>query len=162
VRTAFSFIIALFACLALNQGAVAQVNERFADMNAEIELMRSVAQTERKALVEQAMHLTAEESTAFWPVYNTYRAEIVKVSDQLVKLVTDYAALRDTLTDAQARTLLTDYLAFEQALLTVRKKYVKRFSKVLPMVKVMRFYQVENKLDLLQRLGAASQIPLAR
>lgn len=152
-----------FAALLLWQPlAVAQVNEKFADMADEIAVLRSVAQTERQAIVARAMILTNQESTAFWPVYNEYRGEIAKVSDQLVKLITDYAAHRDTLTDAQAKSLINDHIRFEQDLLKVRKKYTARFGKVLPMTKVARFYQIENKLDLLQKLGIASQVPLVR
>ena len=94
------------------------------------------------------MRLTPQESTAFWPVYNKYREEVTKVNDKLVKVITDYAAQRDTLTDAQANKLLTDYLAFEQNPLDLRKKYLKQFTAVLPMTKVARFYQIENKLDV--------------
>ena len=162
MRTRFASIAVLLASLAWNQVAFAQVNEKFADMTDEIELMRSVAQTERQAIVARAMILTKEEEAAFWPVYNDYRAEITKVSNQLVKLITDYAAQRDTLTDAQAKALLNDHIRFEQDLLKVRKRYIAKFDKVLPTTKVARFYQIENKLDLLQKLGLARQIPLAR
>lgn len=162
MRTTSAFAATLLACLALTQGASAQVNEKFADMTDEIELLRSVAQTERQAIVRQAMILTDQESAAFWPVYNEYRAEVAKVSNQLVKVVTDYAAQRDTLTDAQAKTLLNDHIKFEQDLLKIRRKYIARFNKAMPMTKVARFYQVENKLDILQKMDIASQIPLAR
>ncbi|MFZ2509276.1 MAG: hypothetical protein WAW79_12490 [Steroidobacteraceae bacterium] len=162
MRTALAVATALIASLAWNQGASAQVNEKFADMTDEIELLRSVAQTERQAIVAEAMVLTNQEEAAFWPVYHAYRAEVVKVSDQLVKVVTDYAAQRDTLTDAQAKTLLNDYIKVEQDLLKVRKRYIAKFAQAMPMTKVARFYQVENKLDILQKLGLTSEIPLAR
>lgn len=162
MRNVFSFVVIVLASLAWNPVASAQVNEKFADMTADIELMRSVAQTERQAIVARAMILTDQEATAFWPVYNDYRAEVAKVNDQLVKLITDYAAQRDTMTDAQAKTLLNDHIRFEQDLLKVRKRYIGKFDKVLPTTKVARFYQIENKLDLLQKLGLARNIPLAR
>ena len=79
-----------------------------------------------------------------------------------LKVVTDYAAQRDTLTDSQANKLLTDYLAFEQNYLDLRKKYLKQFSAAIPMTKTARFYQIENKLDALQRVGIASEIPLTK
>lgn len=162
VRTAALCLSALFASLALSQGASAQVNEKFADMAGEIELLRSVAQTERQAIVARAMILTDQEATAFWPVYGEYRTAVGKVNDQLVKLITDYAAQRDTLTDEQAKTLLNNHIKFEQDLLKLRKKYIPKFGKAIPMTKVARFYQIENKLDLLQKLGLSRNIPLAR
>ena len=162
MRTAALCLSALFASLALSQGASAQVNEKFADMAGEIELLRSVAQTERQAIVARAMILTDQEATAFWPVYGEYRTAVGKVNDQLVKLITDYAAQRDTLTDEQAKTLLNNHIKFEQDLLKLRKKYIPKFGKAIPMTKVARFYQIENKLDLLQKLGLSRNIPLAR
>lgn len=153
---------ALLISLAWNPGATAQVNEKFADMTDEIEMLRSVSQTERKVIVAKAMALSDQEAAAFWPVYNDYRAEMFKVNDRLVKIITDYAAQRDTLTDAQAKTLLNDHIKFEQDLLKIRKKYIAKFNKAMPMTKVARFYQIENKLDILQKVGLASQIPLAR
>jgi len=106
--------------------------------------------------------LTDEEATAFWPVYKEYRAAIAKVNDRLVKVITDYAAERDTLTDAQAKKLLADNFAYEQDLVKTRKKYASRFEKAIPTVKVARFYQIENKLDTINKLVMAVQIPLAR
>jgi len=155
-------LAALFASLVLSQGASAQVNEKFADMAAEIELLRSVAQTERQAIVARAMILTDQEATEFWPVYSEYRTAFGKVNDQLIKLITDYAAQRDTLTGEQAKALINSHIKFEQDLLKLRKKYIPKFGKVIPMTKVARFYQIENNLDLLQKLGIARDVPLAR
>lgn len=162
MRIRFVSVPVLMACLVWNPGAVAQVNEKFADMADEIAMVRSMAQVERQVIVADAMYLTDQEALAFWPVYNDYRAAVTKVNDQLVKVITDYAAQRNTLTDAQAKALLADSFAYEQDLLKMRKKYVANFAKVLPMIKVARFYQIDNKLDVLTRLELASQIPLAR
>ncbi|MGE0031982.1 MAG: hypothetical protein AB7T20_12770 [Steroidobacteraceae bacterium] len=162
MKIAVTCLAALFASLVLAQGASAQVNEKFADMAGEIELLRSVAQTERQAIVARAMILTDQEAAAFWPVYGDYRTAVGKLNDQLVRLITDYAAQRDTITDEQAKTLLSNHIKFEQDLLKLRKKYIPKFGKAIPMTKVARFYQIENKLDLLQRLGLARDIPLAR
>jgi hypothetical protein len=158
----FATTLVLVSLFSWQPAAFAQVNEKFADMNDEIASVRSVAQSDRKTIVDHAMELTPQESTAFWPVYNKYREEVTRVNDQLVKVITDYAAQRDTLTDAQANKLLTDYLAFEQNSLDLRKKYLKQFTAVIPITKVARFYQIENKLDVVQRLGLASEIPLTK
>jgi hypothetical protein len=158
----FAIMLVLVSLFGWQPAALAQVNEKFADMNDEIAAVRSVAQSDRKTIVDHAMLLTPQESTAFWPVYNKYREEVTRVNDQLVKVITDYAAQRDTLTDTQANKLITDYLAFEQNFLELRKKYLKQFTAVIPMTKVARFYQIENKLDALQRLGLASEIPLTK
>jgi hypothetical protein len=51
----------------------AQVNEKFADLAGEIELVRSMAQTERQAVVAGSLTLTADEGQRFWPLYNQHR-----------------------------------------------------------------------------------------
>ena len=159
----FAALAVLAASLSWQPSALAQVNgQKFSGMSDEIAAARSVAQSDRKSIVDAAMGLTPQESTAFWPVYNKYREEATKVNDKLLKVVTDYAAQRDTLTDSQANKLLTDYLAFEQNYLDLRKKYLKQFSAAIAWTKVARFYQIENKLDALQRVGIASQIPLTK
>ena len=57
--------------------------------------------------------------------------------------------------------MLDEYLDIEDDLLRARTRYVRRFDNVLPPVKLLRFYQIENKLDAVYRLNLADQIPLA-
>jgi hypothetical protein len=137
--------------------AGAQVNEKFADLNDEIEMLRTLTQAQRQDLVTGAMELTPQESTAFWPVYREYRGEFTKLNDRVVKLITDYASL----SDSQSKTLLQDFLTLQADVVALRKKYEPRFSKVLPPVKALRFYQIENKLDTVVNLTFVVQVPLA-
>jgi len=140
----------------------AQVNEKFADHAGEIELLRSMAQTERQAVVAGNLTLTAEEGQRFWPLYNEYRSDVSAVQNKRVKVITDYAAKYETLTDGDARKLLDEYLGYQTATLKLRERYVGKFSKVLPGTKLARFFQIENKLDALTDLTIASNIPLTK
>ena len=152
--------IAVVLLLVLAHPAVAQVNPAFADVSDEIEMVRSLVRMERKAAVEQAMQLTPAESQAFWTVYNEYEAERTRVNNRAVKVVTDYAAAYPEVGDARAQTLLTESFAADSDLLNLKKKYAKRFAKVLPPARVARFFQIERKLDAVQNLSVAEQIPL--
>ena len=152
--------IATALLLVLAHPALAQVNPAFADVSDEIEMVRSIVRMERKAAVEQAMQLTPAESQAFWSMYNEYEAERTKVNDRAVKVVTDYAAAYPEVGDARAQTLLTESFAADSDLLSLKKKYAKRFAKVLPPARVARFFQIERKLDAVQNLSVAEQIPL--
>jgi hypothetical protein len=159
LRTTF---LSMVVTIAFAHTASAQVNEKFADLTDEIEMVRTMARGERQALVTEAMYLTPEESQRFWPVYHEYRSDLTKINDRVVKLITDYAASFETLTDAQAKTLLNDMMAVQGDTVSLRKKYIPRFAKVLPMTKVTRFYQIENKLDTVQNLTFVTDVPLAR
>jgi len=128
----------------------------------EIRLTRTAIQIERQAIVTQAMDLTPEEMETFWPLYREYRLEAVKIGDRIVALILRYAAHFDDLTDATADKLLADFVKIEQARANLKAKFLPRFKKVLPARKVARFYQIENKLDVLTLSEMAEFIPLAR
>ena len=128
----------------------------------EIELTRAIIQAERQAIVTRAMDLTAAEAQAFWPLYREYRLEMVRVGDRLLALITTYAQNYRGLSDEMAGKLLTEHLGIEKARLQVKNKYLPRFQKVLPPKKVARYYQVENKLDVIIQAELAEEIPLVR
>ena len=146
--------------LALAHPAFAQVNPQFADVSDEIEMVRSLVRIERKAAVEQAMQLAPAESQAFWTLYNEYEAERTVINDRTVKVITDYAAAYPDVGDARAEALLAEAFDVDADQLSLKKKYAKRFKKVLSPARVARFFQIERKLDAVQNLSIAEQIPL--
>ena len=148
--------------LALAHPALAQVNPQFADVSDEIEMVRSLVRVERKALVEEAMELTPAESQIFWSVYNEYEVERTAINDRAVKVVTDYAAVYPDVGDVRAEALLEESFDVESDMLSLKKKYVKRFAKVLAPARVARFFQIERKLDAVQNLSVVEEIPLIR
>ena len=56
--------------------------------------------------------------------------------------------------------LVQDYLAVEMDRLGLRQRYLEPFSAVLPSPKVLRFYQIENKIDAVLRYELAGTIPV--
>ena len=128
----------------------------------ELQLSRAVIQVERQAIVSRAMDLTPEEMEGFWPLYGEYRREAAKIGDRIVALLQRYAANYDQLTDQTADKLLTDFVKIEQARARLKATFLPKFKQVLPAKKVARFYQVENKLDILILTELAERIPLAR
>jgi len=127
-----------------------------------IQFTRAELASARQALITQAMDLTSEEMQKFWPLYRDYRLEAAKVGDRIVTLIVGYADSYDNLTDPAADKLVTDFVKVEQARASLKAKYLPKFKKVLPARKVARFYQLENKMDILILAEMAEQIPLAR
>jgi hypothetical protein len=134
----------------------------FAQIQDEIELTRSIIQTQRQAIVANAMQLTDEQSKAFWPLYREYRAELGKLGDRWVNMITEYAANYENLTDEKADWIISEHFAIEKAKLKIDEKYLKKFQGVLPTKLVARFYQVENKLDAVVDYDIAQQVPLVK
>src|SRR5262245_25976523 len=77
----------------------------------EIEILRSVLKADRKVVIAEALQLAETESTAFWPLYGEYRAEMEKLGDGIVKLVLEYADDYPNVPEGRADRLLKDYLA---------------------------------------------------
>ena len=140
----------------------AKPEEAKPEVTSDIELTRAVIQIKRQAIVTGAMDLKEAEAQAFWPLYRDYRTEMFKVNDRYATALVTYLDNYDNLSDQLAEKLLNEYLSIEKARLDVKAKYVPRFRKVMPSKKVVRFFQVDNKLDVLINAELASEIPLVR
>ncbi len=125
-----------------------------------IEVARAVVSADRKTVVVAAMELTDDEAKDFWPLYRDYRSAMDKITDDRMKLVLDYAKLYPKVPEVQAKELLNTYTTLEQKQVEKRNAYLKKFSKVLPAAKALRFAQVETRLDLLIHLNLAARIPI--
>ncbi len=158
----FSKSILLFAVVGVSPLAMAQDDARQAQINNTIEMIRTVVQAERQAIVTDAMQFSASESELFWPLYREYRNDMSKVLDRRAKLIKDFAAEYGNLSDETAERMLKEFFDIENDTLKVKKRYVKKFQKILPPVKVTRFYQVENKLDAIVRVQLAQNIPFVQ
>lgn len=131
-----------------------------AQVHSEIALSRAEIQAERQAIVAENLPLTEEQAKAFWPMYRDYRAAVAKQGDRLVALLENYAKNYDTMTDAQAQSTMDDFFAIQKDEVKIKSEWVSKFGKVLPATSVMRFFQLENKLDTIIRLELAALIPL--
>jgi len=145
-------------------GAQASATDVYENGQAQIDLMRSALDDERKAIVANNIWLTREEHQAFWPVYHQYRVATNRVRDKLVRLMMKYVEMHKThsITDKEALRILDESLRLQQELVRVKYAYVKKFRNALPARKVARFYQIDNRLDNLAMLKAAQHVPLIK
>ena len=127
----------------------------------DIELTRANIQKARQAIIAEAMTLTEDESLAFWPAYRDYRMDMARLGDRLVKVITEFVSAGAALNDEQANRLLDEYMDIKAKEVSVKKKHIGAFRKLLPAPKVTRFFQLENKLDAVVNYDLAASIPLA-
>ncbi len=127
-----------------------------------MQLVREKIKTDKKLFVAQNMNLTESEAKVFWPVYENYQKDLAKLVDKTVKLVENYAANYQTMTEEAAKELINGYLAIEGERVTLMQSFLPKFRKVLPEKKVARYYQLENKIDAVVNYGLAKQIPLVK
>jgi len=158
----FWLVPSLLVLLAAATPAISQNSSAEDDFMRAAEESRTILRAERKLVLSRALELTAEEGAAFWPIYDRYADELKAAGDLRQKMIMDYAASyrSRSMTDEAASQLIADALKYEQRVLNVRKNYAKKMRKALPAVKLARFLQLEYRLDIVNNLALASQIPL--
>ena len=136
------------------------VNEKFSDLEPAIQMLRQEVGKDRRDIVKANMLLTNSEAARFWPIYDEYRGEIHKLGDRRVKLITDYAANRNAMSEDEAMRLLKEALDIDKEKINIQEDYVKKFNKELSARTTARFFHIESKLDAIGDTVRAARIPL--
>jgi hypothetical protein len=127
----------------------------------EIQIMRADVREHRKKLTAANMtSLTPEEAAKFWPIYDQYIQETIKVNDLRWSLIKEYAANYDTMSDELAQSYMLKSTEVDQELIALRMKYVPIVQKVLSMKKTAHWYQVDRRLELLIDTQMGSLVPV--
>jgi hypothetical protein len=127
---------------------------------AYIQLLRSDLKASKRTLIKESMQLTESQAAAFWPLYNQYDVEQTRLGDQKLALIQDYAKNFMNMTDAKADQLASRALELDDQRQALRKKYYDLFKKALPTVLVVRFFQLENQIELVADLQIAANLPI--
>ncbi len=133
-----------------------------AGTDQDIQLLRQDLRSQKKQIVAANMQLTDAEATKFWPVYDEYAAELAKIGDTKLALIKEYAQTYDSMTDAQAKSLIKRWAASDEAAMNLRMRYIPKFEQVLPGKKAALFFQMDRRLGLLMELQVASIIPMVK
>ncbi len=138
----------------------AVVNEKFADLEPGIKMMREEAGQDRRQIVKANMLLTETEAAKFWPLYDSYRDARAKLGDRKVRMITDFAASENSMSQDEATRLTKQYFSIEKDKIKVKEAYVAKMSKVLSARTVARFFQIDQKLDAIVDVNIAANVPL--
>jgi len=153
-------LIALVALAAFgaSEATFAQAGNAKDDM----ELLVSQIQTDKRAVVLAAMEMTDAEVAAFTPIYDKYQADLKKQFEKAVDMLNKFAANYGSMTDDAAKDILKDWFKLRDERNSIMKKYAKEMGRALPPTKVLQWVQIENKLNALLDVQAASVIPVSR
>jgi Spy/CpxP family protein refolding chaperone len=152
--------VLLAASPAFGDAARPIVNEKFSDFAPVIAELRQEAGQDRRNIVRANMLLTETESARFWPLYDEYRADRQKIGDRRVRLITDFLAEQNSMSEDEARTLANEDFAIEKDISELRAKWYEKMTKVLSERTVARFFHIDEKLDAAADLALAANIPL--
>jgi len=132
------------------------------DLRTFIELARSDIKTQKAVILAQNMDFTQDEAVDFWPVYREYDLDLNKIHDLRLAMIKRYIGSADAMSDADARKLADEALSLEEKRTDLKRKYFKKFAKVIPAAKAVRFFQIENQVNTAIDLRIAAAMPLIK
>lgn len=153
-----SIVFAVFAFVA----APSLYAQTGAVPDKDLQLLRKDLRSMKKQLVAANLPLTDVEAQKFWPVYDQYTAETVKLYDARYAIVKDYADHINNLTDEQATSIARRWSDADAAAIQLRQKHFPLFEKVIGGKKTALFFQIDRRLALMIDLQLASEIPLVQ
>jgi hypothetical protein len=129
-----------------------------------MQILREKIKADKKLVVAVNMELTESEAKGFWPIYDQYQKDLQKINQRIVSLLESYAEdfRAKSLTDAKAKKLIEEAVAIEQTEADLKSAYAPKLGKVLPVRKVVRYLQIENKIRAIVKYDIAQGVPLVR
>jgi len=134
----------------------------FALPNNEIELLVLNKAVEKKTVVLATMQLQGETKIKFGNLYDAYQKKLMEHRIAELELIKDYAVNYGNMTDEAANELIKKWIIAEEGQLTLKKAYMSEFKKIMPSADVIRYFQIENRLQKAKELEISSLIPLAQ
>jgi hypothetical protein len=159
-------VVALPRGFVLAQTATPHITSRPAGDNDpaitddDIQMLRKDIRSQRKQIIAANMNLTDSEAEKFWPVYEQYVSDLVKLNGTKYALIKQYIQTKGALTDPEAEAAVDQWVSVDQSVGDLRKKYIPLFRKVLSPKNTALFYQLDRRVQLMIDLQLASSIPM--
>jgi hypothetical protein len=152
-----ALLMVTFAMLAFCPVGRAQDQELTIDST--IAVVRANMRADRTALITTGMNFNDKDGTAFWPIYQQYEYERSRLDDRRAAVIKQYTQKYPTPTNAEAKAMAEQMLDCESRLAALKKKYYKKFNKVLPALTVTKFFQLERRIDLMMDMQVEASLP---
>jgi Spy/CpxP family protein refolding chaperone len=152
-----ALLVVTFAMLALCPLGRAQDQEPTIDST--IAVVRANMQADRTTLITTGMNFNDKDGAAFWPIYQQYEYERSRVDDRRAAVIKQYTKKYSNLTNAEAKAMADQMLDCESRLAELKKKYYKKFNKVLPALTVTKFFQLDRRIDLMMDMQVEASLP---
>jgi len=122
----------------------------FALPNNELELVMVAKAAEKKAIILSNMNLKDEIKENFGKLYDEYQLKLMKHRLNELKVIANYAKNYTNMTNENADKIITEWQTVEEGELKLKKEYVDKFKKVMASVDVIRYFQIENRIQILR------------
>ena len=146
-----------FAMLAFCRLGRAQ--DQVPSIDSAIEVARANMQADKATVITATMNFSDKDGAAFWPIYRQYEHERSVLDDGRVAVIKEYTQKYPNLSDSEAKAMAERMFDYDSRLAALKKKYFKKFNKVLPALTVTKFFQLDRRIDLLVDMQVESSLP---
>jgi hypothetical protein len=154
------FCMGLCGLFLVASPSAAPAQGRGDDLNAYLKLTSFEIRAKTVEIISGSMNFTEEEGKVFWPLYKKFEYESDAINDRMTAVIKDYKANVKKLSDAKAAELAERVFEMDEQKVRLNKTYYKEFSKVLSPTRVLQFFQLSRRIDLLLSLRMASILPM--
>jgi len=130
-----------------------------ASIDEEIAMLRSDLRSNRKQVVAANMKVTDTEAEKFWPIYEQYVNELVKINDAKYALIKEYLQSSNMM-EEQADGISKRWVEVDASVVQLRLKYIPIFRRALSAKGTAMFFQIDRRVQMMIDLQLASSIPL--
>ncbi len=96
----------------------------------------------RIAFISEKLALSSEEAEKFWPLLNDMESELKALKQELKKNKPEKKV--SEMSDKEVEVLLDASFVHKQKELDIKKSYHDKFTSILPVKKVAKFYHLEH------------------
>jgi len=150
-----AFAIAL---LAASPGWAQDKASDVTDMQA----LQAAVRTDKRGYVTSALALSEAEAAKFWPIYDTYQAQLDQANRRRTGALLGVVGRSATISDVYAKSVVKELVAADDTELKARRTLRDRVMKALPARKAIRYLQLESKIRAAQDYDLATTIPLLK
>ncbi|HXS11645.1 MAG TPA: hypothetical protein VN734_03015 [Acidobacteriaceae bacterium] len=165
-KSFFSILLAATVALCAVPGVHAQAQSKSSaqqnPVDQDVDLLRKDVRSQKKQIIAANLKLTDAEAEKFWPIYDQYTADLVKINDAKYGAIKEYVESYDTLTDERATVLTRQIIGVDESVAQLRQRYIPVVSKVLPGRKTAMFFQLDRRLVMLIDIQLATQLPMVQ
>lgn len=158
-RGALRAALIIGAAIFVSQSGFAQTASA-PTVDQQVDLLRKDVRSQKKQIIAANLKLTDKEAEKFWPIYDRYTADQVKINDAKYALIKQYAEQYGTMKDEDLDKSAKQWLAMDESVAQLRMKYLPTVRGVLSAKNTALFFQLDRRLVNLIDLQIAAALPL--
>ena len=113
--------------------------------NQDPENRKEQYEAQKIAFISKKVNFTVQEAQLFWPYYNELQQKRVELQKKKRKILQKIRQEKDEISDSELEKLSDELIQLRLKAVQAETAYHEKFKSVLPIKKVLRYYQSEEQ-----------------